>query len=185
VEEPLGTSPVEPRSPAVLNLGAGRRRIPGAINVDICRDVGADVVHDLNCTPWPLPSDHFSEVHAQDVLEHLDDLVKAMEEIHRVCRPGAVVHITVPHFSSANAFTDITHRHYFSWSSFECFDAGHDLSYRSSARFRRQAARIFFHSRPVNRIVRRLANRYPGEYERHWAWIFPAWFLGFRLEAVK
>jgi len=44
--------------------------------------------------------------------------VRALEEIHCICRPAAGVHITVPHFSSANAFTVGTHRHWFGWNSF-------------------------------------------------------------------
>jgi hypothetical protein len=169
----------------VLNLGCGRRPIAGALNLDQSPDVGADLVHDLNRLPWPLPSDQFREVHAYDVIEHLDDVVKAMGEIHRVCRSGATVHITVPHFSSSNAFTDVTHRHCFSSFSFDCFDQEHELSYVTQARFRRRAVRIVFFPRLVNTVVHRLANRFPLAYERHWAWIFPAWFLSVELEAVK
>jgi Methyltransferase domain len=100
---------------AVLNLGSGRRKMAGAVNLDISNQVGADVVHDLTVMPWPLASDAFREVHAQDVVEHLNDTVRVMEEIHRICRNGARVHITVPHFSSGNAYTDPTHRCLFSY----------------------------------------------------------------------
>ena len=34
-----------------LNLGCGRKRIDGALNLDISSEVGADVVHDLNQMP--------------------------------------------------------------------------------------------------------------------------------------
>jgi len=37
----------------------------------------------------------------------------------------------------------------------------------------------------VNRLVFRLANRFPERYERRWAWMFPAWFLYYELEVVK
>jgi len=37
----------------------------------------------------------------------------------------------------------------------------------------------------TNKVVHRLANRYPKEYEERWAWMFPAWFLYFELEALK
>ena len=37
----------------------------------------------------------------------------------------------------------------------------------------------------VNRVIFRLANRWPQEYERRWAWMFPAWFLYVELEALK
>ncbi len=157
----------------------------GAVNVDISPDVGADVVHDLGSTPWPLPSDAFREVHAFDVIEHLDDILKTMGEIHRVCRPGARVFITVPHFSSANAFTDPTHRHQFSYFSFDYFGDAHGLAFYSTARFARRHAQIVFYPSLGNKVVHRLANRSPAVYERRWAWMFPAWFLSIQLEALK
>jgi SAM-dependent methyltransferase len=169
----------------ILNLGCGRKPMEGAINLDISADVGADVVHDLTQLPWPLPSDAFREVYAFDVIEHLDDVVRVMEELHRICKPGARVHITVPHFSSANAFTDPTHRHQFSCFSFDYFDAGHGLAFYSRARFKRARVQIVFYPSLVNTIVHRLANRRPEAYERRWAWMFPAWFLSIDLEAVK
>lgn len=157
----------------------------GALNVDMSPDVGADVVHDLSCMPWPLPSDGFREVFAHDVIEHLDHIVGAMEEIHRVCRPGAMIHITVPHFSSANAYTDPTHRHQFSCFSFDYFAAGHDLAFYSRARFKRHRSQIVFYPTMMNKIVHRVANRKPKAYEQRWAWMFPAWFLSVELEALK
>ena len=143
------------------------------------------MVHDLNVVPWPFPSDAFEEVFAYDVLEHVHDVVRALEEIHRVCRPSARVHITVPHFSSANAFTDVTHRHWFGWNSFAPYTTEHELDHYSRARFARRTTRISFYASLVNRIVFRLANRWPERYERRWAWTFPAWFLYYELEVLK
>src|SRR4051812_33063329 len=80
--------------PPVLNLGCGRKHLPGAVNLDVTLDTSPDVVHDLNRRPWPFPDDSFREVVALDVIEHLDDVIGSMEEIHRVCRDGAVVRIT-------------------------------------------------------------------------------------------
>jgi SAM-dependent methyltransferase len=169
----------------VLNLGSGRRKIDGAVNLDISDKVGADLVHDLTVMPWPLPSDTFREVHAQDVVEHLNDTVAVMEEIHRVCRGGARVCITVPHFSSANAYTDPTHRRLFSYFSFDYFDADHAFGFYSAARFKRTRAQIVFYPSIVNKLVHRVANRWPLAYERRWAWIFPAWFLSVELDVIK
>jgi hypothetical protein len=39
--------------------------------------------------------------------------------------------------------------------------------------------------RLVNQIVCRLANRFPRAYEERWAWLFPAWFVYAKLQAVK
>ena len=168
-----------------LNIGCGRVHREGAVNLDISPDVGADVVHDLNTLPWPFQDGQFEQVYAYDVLEHVDDVPRVLEEIHRVSRPGALLHVTVPHFSSANAFTDLTHRHYFSWRSFDPYVAGDVLDFYSRARFRRKSTRISFYTSIVNRLVFRLANRCPERYERRWAWMFPAWFLYYELEVVK
>lgn len=170
---------------SVLNLGCGRKRMDDAVNLDASAEVGADVVHDLSQFPWPLESDSFDRVFAFDVIEHLGDVVRTMEEIYRVCRHDARVHITVPHFSSANAFTDPTHRHQFSCFSFDYFTREHGLAYYSSARFRRVRSQIVFYPTLANKLVHRLANRRPQAYEQRWAWIFPAWFLSIDLQAVK
>jgi SAM-dependent methyltransferase len=169
----------------VLNLGCGRKPVAGAVNVDATPEVGADVVCDLNRRPWPFPSDHFREVLAYDVVEHLDEVVAVFEEIHRVCRDGATVRLTVPHYSSPEAFTDPTHRHFFAYTTFEYFTEASELSYYTRARFRLRTRNIIFMPTLVNKLVWRLANRFPARYERSWAWIFPAWFLSVELEVVK
>ena len=174
-----------PQRAAVLNLGSGRKRRTGAINVDCTTRTSPDVVHDLNIRPWPFPDDAFGEVFAFDVLEHLDDIVATMEELHRVCRDGTRIEITVPHFSSGNAFTDPTHRHFFSRFSFDYFDHTHDFGFYSAAAFRVVRARVIFNAGWVNHLVARLANRYPRAYEQRWAWVFPAWFISFELRVVK
>jgi SAM-dependent methyltransferase len=168
-----------------LNLGSGRKHLANAVNVDIVDSTGPDVVHNLNARPWPLPDGQFTEVFANDVIEHLDDVVATMEEIHRVCRDGAVVRITVPHFSSGNAFTDPTHRHYFGRFSFSYFTGEHQFSFYTARRFRARETRIVFEPTLLNKLVWRLANRWPARYERRWAWMFPAWFLYVELEVSK
>jgi hypothetical protein len=169
----------------VLQLGCGKKYDAEAVNVDSVASTNPDLVHDLDVRPWPLPDDHFREVRAYDVIEHLDNVVAVMEEIHRVCRNGAVVKITVPHFSCANAFTDITHRHYFSAASFDYFTGANDFDFYTDRRFRKRSASIVFQPTLVNKVVHRLASRYPAAYEGRWAWIFPAWFLYFELVVDK
>lgn len=169
----------------VLNLGCGLKKVQGALNVDLCAEVDPDLVHDLNVMPWPFDDAEFSEVLAYDVLEHCDDVIAALNEIHRISCNGALVRITVPHFSCMNAFTDPTHRHFFGWSSLHYVTGERDLSFYTSRRFRRRVSNLIFFPGLINKVVRRLANRYPEAYEKRWAWIFPAWFLYFELEVIK
>lgn len=169
----------------ILNLGSGRKPSPEAVNLDLTPDTDPDVIHDLNRHPWPFPDGRFGEVLAYDVIEHLGDVVATMEEIHRVCRDGAVVRVTLPHYSCANAFTDPTHRHYFGYFSFDCFSADSPISFYTRARFRIRDRKLWFYPSLVNKLTWRLARRFPAAYEQRWAWIFPAWFLYFELEVVK
>jgi SAM-dependent methyltransferase len=171
--------------PRTLNLGSGKKNVTGALNLDVTGGLGADVVHDLDVRPWPLPESQFDEVLANDVIEHLANVIDAFEEIHRVCRDGAVVRVTVPHFSCANAFTDPTHRHYFGYFSFDYLTGGNELSYYTSVKFRKRSVQMIFYPSLLNRMVWRLANRFPEAYERRWTWMFPAWFLSVELEVVK
>ncbi len=171
--------------PAVLNLGCGRKHRAGAVNLDRTLLSNPDVVHDLDVTPWPFADNRFDQVYAFDVIENLADVVAAMEELHRICRNGALIEISVPHFSSGNAFTDPTHRHFFSRFSFDYFDSSHEFAFYSEARFRVVRSNLIFARSPLNRLVSRLANRYPRKYEARWAWMFPAWFLSVELKVLK
>jgi SAM-dependent methyltransferase len=176
-------STVEPA--ATLNLGCGRKHRPGAVNLDRTSASSPDVVHDLDVRPWPFPDDRFDQVYAFDVVEHLADIVGTLEELHRICRDGASIEITVPHFSSGNAFTDPTHRHFFSRFSFDYFDETHEFGFYSAARFRVVRSNLIFTPSLVNKLVSRLANRHARKYEARWAWIFPAWFISVELRIVK
>ena len=185
IEPPATSLPIHLASRNILHLGAGKKYAADAVNVDVVAATSPDFVHNLDVLPWPLPSGHFREVRAYDVIEHLTDIVMAMEEIHRVCSDGAVVKITVPHYSCSNAFTDPTHRHYFSAASFNYFTGDSEFDFYTDRAFRKQSVRIVFHPTLTNKLVHRLANRWPAAYERRWAWMFPAWFLYFELIVVK
>jgi SAM-dependent methyltransferase len=169
----------------ILHLGSGQKYMRGALNVDLTKDTNPDVVHDLNVRPWPFETSSFDEIHAHDVIEHLDDVLKTLEEIHRVGRPCATLDVTVPHFSSDGAFTDPTHRHYFGARTFDYVTEGHPNAFYTQVRFRVLVRQIVFRPSLANKLVHRLANRMPKAYEERWAWVFPAYFLFFRLEIVK
>jgi len=106
--------------PRTLNLGCGERVVDGAVNVDFYAK-HADVRHDLNRYPYPFADGAFDEIHAWNVIEHLDDVIAAVHEIHRIGADGCLVRIRVPHFRSACLYEDLTHRHGFAWRSFDIF----------------------------------------------------------------
>src|SRR5664280_225322 len=78
-----------PGSPGqVLDVGCGSAKTPGAVGLDISADTDADVVHGLDRFPYPLETASFDDVLMQDVLEHVREPIRVMEEMHRVLRPG-------------------------------------------------------------------------------------------------
>lgn len=171
----------------ILSVGCGKNDFdPNVIRLDKSSRVEPDVVWDLDTFPYPFEDSLFSEIKCLDVIEHLADIPRVMEEFHRILKPKGLLTITTPHFSSANSFIDPTHRWHLSRFSFDCFCAGHNLAYYSSARYLMKSHHIQFQGGMfIRSIVSRFANKFPEKYEQRFAWIFPAWFLYFELEAVK
>lgn len=128
--------------PYKLNLGCGRDIRDGYVNADLARLEGVDLVFDMNQTPWPLDDDCCEVVLAKHCLEHLHDLIKPVEEIWRVCRHGALVHVEAPHFqyTPLDVWGDPTHRRPFGPSTFSYWYPGdglysHEIGGVSPARF--------------------------------------------------
>lgn len=120
----------------VINLGCGTTKIPGSIGVDCVSINGfVDVVHDLNSLPYPFEDCIADEIHFYHVLEHLDNPLLVLEEVHRLIKPNGLLHLRVPHFSSNGAFTDITHKRPFSYFSFDVFLDGSYHSFYTKVRF--------------------------------------------------
>jgi len=114
---------------AKLQIGCGKKPMAGYVNLDVIKYPWVDVVHDLDRFPWPFRDSQFEEVYANSVLEHLDDLLRSMGEIHRILRPGGVLRGGVPWYNYAGAFGDPTHKHFFNLSTFQYFTGKGHYSY--------------------------------------------------------
>lgn len=123
-----------------LNLGAGNDIKDGWINHDLVQLPGINIVHDLNVFPWPWKEHEIDEVFAKDILEHVPNLIKVLEELHRVSRPGAILQIAVPYWNSFEFVTDPTHVNSFNEFTFDFFDPTNKRClrrpYYSTARFK-------------------------------------------------
>jgi SAM-dependent methyltransferase len=97
--------------PVRINFGSSGTNKPGFINVDIRASVNPDVIHDLNVFPYPFEDSSADTIELVHVLEHLDKPFQAMEEFHRILKPGGILYISVPHFS--RGFTHTEHSHGF------------------------------------------------------------------------
>lgn len=168
-----------------LNLGAGADAKPGFVNLDINPGPGIDVVHDLNRFPYPFKDDEFDEILAYSILEHVDDIVRTMEELHRILKPGGRVDIIVPHYNGPIAWGNPTHVRTFSYESFLFFVKGHSRETYSNRLFSRGKVRFRFGKgiQLWNWIIEALANRFPHVYENSFLSVFPA--LGMRILLTK
>lgn len=107
-----------------LNLGCGRNILEGWINLDIVPLDGVDVVADLdNCRNNKLPFEDNSmdEIVANHVIEHINNPLDLMEELHRISKPNAKAIFRCPYGSSDDAYEDPTHVKQYYINSFSYF----------------------------------------------------------------
>lgn len=104
-----------------VQLGGGEDKKKGYINIDILDLPTVDIVADIT-KGIPLPDSSVIEVTADYLFEHIPDTVALMQELYRICKPGAKVRIKVPYFKSTAAFKDPTHVSFFTERTFEYFD---------------------------------------------------------------
>ncbi len=78
-----------------LNLGTGHKPMKGYINVDILDLKGVDVIHDLDKFPYPFRGNSIDEIYTEYTMEHMKDIIKTLKELHRICKPNAIINMIV------------------------------------------------------------------------------------------
>lgn len=127
----------------VIDLGCGGNKFPGSIGMDQKAINGVDVAGQVDALPFG--NSVADEVIACHVLEHVPSLLDAVEEIWRICKPGARVRVWSPHFSCGlYSWGDPTHVRTFSTLAFDYFSPDAEMSYYSTARFRIAERRLHF-----------------------------------------
>ena len=169
---------------SVLDVGCGSAKFPGAVGLDRSAQTDADVVHDLDVVPYPFDDSSFDHVLMQDVIEHVEHPISVISELHRILRPGGRLQLRTPHFSSALAYGDPTHRHYFSAMAIRSF-AEPRFAHYSDIRFQinRISLDLWLPFRCVG--IDAFANRFPDVYEKYFAFRFPAMNIRAEMTALK
>lgn len=169
---------------AILDIGCGAAKLPGAVGLDISSDTAADIVHDLDEFPYPIEDSSFDQLLLQDVIEHLSAPIRVLEELHRIARPGARIQLRTPHFSSALAYGDPTHRHYFSTIAIRSL-AEPRFAHYTDVRFDvvHVTLDMWLPYRAAGLSV--LFNRAQETYEKYFAFVCPTMNIRAEFEVVK
>ena len=168
----------------ILDVGCGSNKKAGAIGIDRVRLPGVDVVHDINQFPWPFEDNCFDGIIMSQVIEHVEDILKIMEEVHRVGRPGCLVKIFTPHFSSFNSWTDPTHRWHLAFRSFDLFCENRNYVY-TPVRFKLISRNFTFGKSLLCLPGRGISAGSPEIYEKYFCFLFPAKDVEFSLQIEK
>jgi SAM-dependent methyltransferase len=103
-----------------LNIGSGKDFLENCLNADIQASKNPDWVLDITKMPWgetistrfgDIKVEHgmFDKIIANDVLEHIPDLVTAMTNLKDLLSSKGELHIHVPYDLSLGAWQDPTH----------------------------------------------------------------------------
>ena len=175
-----------------LNLGSGLNPLKGFINVDFTEREGVDVVHNLETFPYPFEDNSIDYILMDNSLEHLEDTLKVMEELHRICKPNAIVEIMVPHYSSAGAFASLTHKRFFGSNSFndlitDSWSLYTHAKYRIlQNKIRWFSCRNWFFIRPLKFFMDKIINIKPFWAERFFCYTIGGFdSIHFKLQVIK
>jgi SAM-dependent methyltransferase len=131
------------RAPRVLDIGCGANKVPGAVGMDINPRTAADVIHDLDVLPYPFGNDEFDEVIGRHVIEHVQNPMAVMQELHRITRAGGLVRLVAPHWTNPDFATDLTHRNHLNSYSFRNLTEDRAVfDFYTEVRFRQREARV-------------------------------------------
>lgn len=176
-----------------LNLGCGIVKLKGYINCDLSPEVKPDKIVDLE-KKLPFKTNSVDEIVAHHVIEHVQNVIPLLQEMHRVCKKGAIIDIRVPHYANAAAWSDLTHCHAFAYTSLDYvehnpqgkYSVGRTQSHEyGKMRFKFLKKEIKFNKTFTRLGFHFLANKAPNVYEAFFANIFPANEIHFILEVVK
>jgi hypothetical protein len=111
-----GTGTVKQFAPQRLDIACGQRKKPGFKGIDLAGD--ADIIWDLNETPWPIKTSSVKEVYCSHYVEHIphwrpgwevDGWWRFFAELWRVMKTDAIAEFIHPYGMHIRAFWDPTH----------------------------------------------------------------------------
>ena len=149
----------------------------------------ADVLADLDSPPLPFADNSFRQVRAIHLIEHVSDVIRTMEEFHRLLVPGGEAVIVTPHYTDFSSFCDPTHRWHLNSFSLRYFGENHGgFGYYSQAQFCEISVRVrllaFWRYLGFELLVN-LSPRFRKFWEFYLCYLIRGKVIEWRLQAVK
>jgi len=110
---PLVEKDIKEEKPININLGSGMSNKDGFYSLDQFNINDVDILANLNNPLELLPDNSVQKIFSHHVIEHIENFIPLMEELHRVVCNGGTIEIIVPHFSNTYGFSDPTHVRFF------------------------------------------------------------------------
>lgn len=173
-----------------LNIGCGRDKKIGYVNIDASPLINPDKVCNLEKVPLPFKEDSVEEILAYHVLEHIHNFIPLMHDLHRICKNKAIIKIKAPFYSSWGQYNDPTHIRFFSIFTFNYFKKGtysHEVGVSKDI-FNIKKVKINFgigRAKILNWFFNPLINLNQEFYCRFFAWILPSSEIRYELEVLK
>lgn len=145
----------EIRKKIKINIGCGRHKIKGYINLDIAKEVNPDILVDIEKKGLPFPDNSIDEIYSSHCLEHIRPQywLFVLQEIARVAKHKCLLILDLP-FDNMVQRSHADHYRTFSWDSFHDHEEDSEVLYYS------------------NLILRNLHKR-PNIFYRLWYNLFP------------
>jgi len=166
-----------------LNLGCGNKRKDGFLGVDKYPCDAVDKIADLN-EALPFEDSTIDEVWMDNIIDHIPDIPKIMQEIPRICKKGAQVTVITPHYTSIASWRDPTHIHHLCYFSMDHFEK-ESVKHYTGGGFTILQRRLSFGGGVMGLLGRLIFSISPKAYEAKWSFIFRASTLKFVLQVNK
>ena len=175
----------------IIDLGCSSGKLEGAIGIDLRahphanKSLTTDIIGNIN-DPFPIKSNSFDLILANNIIEHVQNVVTTMEEIHRIGKKNSLVVIRTPHFSHPESYRDPTHLGHFTWESFDYFIEGDPKSNMyTNQKFEYQKKELRFGSGfngKIGRLISKLSMR---RYEKYYCKSYPSNGIYCLLKTIK
>ncbi|MEK7590070.1 MAG: class I SAM-dependent methyltransferase [Patescibacteria group bacterium] len=174
----------------VLDIGCGQHKFPESVGMDVVKESEADIVHNVENTPWPIEDNSYDIVFTNHFLEHVDNQLGFFGEVSRILKPGGRLLVQVPYFRSIDAYTDITHKRFFTSRTLDYFliESKRSGYHYSKSLFTKIGFWYGWPSRSRNPLVRFFKwfiMRHPKFYDQYLSLLLPVPCLTWELEVTK